>query len=205
MLTRFLLRTYDYFAAHRKLCWALLLVVLCTTLFSLLRLSFREDIADFLPRDRNYQLSVSVYQRLNAADRIFFLFQLRDTTARDPQRLVEAIERFSEYADSSEWQVSSLLDFEKIEEVRDFVYQNAPLLLSEADYERMEQKMNPDSVRATIERDKTLLLFPVGGFMSQSVAQDPLDLFSPLFSRLRRGTRCTRDMSFLPTTNLRLP
>ena len=192
MLTRFLLRTYDYFAAHRKLCWALLLVVLCTTLFSLLRLSFREDIADFLPRDRNYQLSVSVYQRLNAADRIFFLFQLRDTTARDPQRLVEAIERFSEYADSSEWQVSSLLDFEKIEEVRDFVYQNAPLLLSEADYERMEQKMNPDSVRATIERDKNLLLFPVGGFMSQSVAQDPLDLFSPLFSRLFASMPTTR-------------
>lgn len=184
MLTRFLLRTYDYFAAHRKLCWALLLVVLCTTLFSLLRLSFREDIADFLPRDRNYQLSVSVYQRLNAADRIFFLFQLRDTTARDPQRIVEAIEYFTESADSAGWEVSSLLDFEKIEEVRDFVYENAPLLLSESDYERMEQKMYPDSVRATIERDKTLLLFPVGGFMSQSVAQDPLDLFSPLFSRL---------------------
>lgn len=184
MLTRFLLRTYDYFAAHRKLCWVLLLVVLCVALFSLLRLNFREDIADFLPRDRNYKLSVSVYQRLNAADRIFFLFQLRDTTARDPQRIVEAIEYFTESADSAGWEVSSLLDFEKIEEVRDFVYENAPLLLSESDYERMEQKMYPDSVRATIERDKTLLLFPVGGFMSQSVAQDPLDLFSPLFSRL---------------------
>jgi len=184
MLTRFLLRTYDYLTTHARVRWVLLLFVLILAILSLLRLSFREDIADFLPHDPHYQLSVSVYQKLNAADRIFFLFQLRDTTARDPQRIVEAIEYFTESADSAGWEVSSLLDFEKVETVRDFVYKHAPLLLSSADYERMEHKVYRDTVRVTLERDKTLLLFPVGSFTSQSVAQDPLDLFSPLFSRL---------------------
>lgn len=184
MLTRFLLRTYDYLTTHARVRWVLLLFVLILAILSLLRLSFREDIADFLPRDPHYQLSVSVYQKLNAADRIFFLFQLRDTIARDPQRIVEAIEYFTESADSAGWEVSSLLDFEKVETVRDFVYKHAPLLLSSADYERMEHKMHRDTVHATLERDKALLLFPVGSFTSQSVAQDPLDLFSPLFSRL---------------------
>lgn len=184
MLTHFLLRTYDYLCTHVRIRWALLLFLLLVALLSLLRLSFREDIADFLPRDPNYQLSVSVYQQLNAADRIFILFQLQDTSARDPQRIVDAIEHFTEQTDSLGWTVSSLLDVEKFEAIQDFIYTHAPLLLSHSDYERLEHKMHPDSLRTSIQRDKELLLFPVSSFTSQRVEQDPLDLFSPLFSRL---------------------
>ena len=125
-----------------------------------------------------------MYQRLNAADRIFFLFRLRDTSARNPQQIVEAIEYFIESTDSLDFEVSSLIDLEKIEAVRDFVYTHAPLLLSSADYERMKRKMNLDTLLTTLEKDKAMLLFPIGGFTNKSIELDPLDLFSPLFSRL---------------------
>ena len=94
MLTRFLLRAYDYFTAHSRFLWAILLFLVIGSTLSLLRLSFREDIADFLPRDPHYRRSVSVYQNFNTAEQIFFFFQLRDTAACDPQRIVDAIEYF---------------------------------------------------------------------------------------------------------------
>ena len=184
MLTRFLLRAYDYLTAHSRFRWAILLFLVIGSTLSLLRLRFREDIADFLPRDPHYRRSVSVYQNFNTAEQIFFFFQLRDTAACDPQRIVDAIEYFIASADSTGCEVTSVMDFEKIETVRNFVYSHAPLLLSSSDYERMEHKMVPDSVRSTIAKDKETLLFPVSGFVGQSVAQDPLDLFSPLFFRL---------------------
>ena len=49
--------------------------------------TFKEDIADFLPSSSHFQQAQQVYQHISGADRIFVLFQLKDTTQTDPEVL----------------------------------------------------------------------------------------------------------------------
>lgn len=195
MLTRFFLSIYDYLATHAKLRWGLLLLLTLAALASLFRLQFREDIADFLPQNDHYTIATNVYQQFNAADRIFFLFRLRDTTRTEPARLVESITHLQELADTTNIAIESLVDFDRIAEVQDFIYEHAPLLLSTDDYTRIQQQIAPDSITQSLVRAKELLSLPSSMLVAQSLERDPLQLFAPLFQTL---------LSTLPTTQFEL-
>ena len=91
MITRALLRIYDYLHTHRYLRFLLLVTLLTAAVISVLQLRFKEDISDFLPDNDTYHRSMDVYRQINAADRIFVVFQMSDTTQTDIDRIVEAV------------------------------------------------------------------------------------------------------------------
>lgn len=184
MLTRFFLSIYDYLATHAKLRWGVLLLLTLAALASLFRLQFREDISDFLPQHEHYTIATNVYQQFNAADRIFFLFRLRDSTQTDPERLVEAITHLQELGGSANIAIESLVDFDRIAAVQDFIYEHAPLLLSAEAYTRIQQQISPDSITQSLVHAKELLSLPSSMLVAQSLERDPLQLFAPLFQTL---------------------
>ena len=191
-MTRLVLYIYDKLHRNRLLYFALLAaIVVCSALLTL-RLHFSEDISDFLPNNKSYWRSMSIYQQINAANRIFVVFQLRDTSQSNPEKLIPAVEQFSEAATHERWKTTAKIDYNKLMNVVSFVYRNAPLFLTDSDYKRMEQQLSPDSISSTLQHSQEQLFFPFGGFTSDNIQRDPLGLFTPLISRLRRGNSSLR-------------
>lgn len=191
-MTRLVLYIYDKLHRNRLLYFALLAaIVVCSALLTL-RLHFSEDISDFLPNNKSYWRSMSIYQQINAANRIFVVFQLRDTSQSNPEKLIPAVEQFSEAATHEHWKTTAKIDYNKLMNVVSFVYRNAPLFLTDADYKRMEQKLSPDSISSTLQHSREQLFFPFGGFTSDNIQRDPLGLFTPLIGQLRRGNSSLR-------------
>ena len=192
MITRALLRIYDYLHTHRYLRFLLLVTLLTAAVISALQLRFKEDISDFLPDNDTYHRSMDVYRQINAADRIFVVFQMRDTTQTDIDRIVEAVSIFETQAQQKHWQITARIDYDEVLGVADFVYANAPLLMNEADYTRMSRRMCTDSIAAALQKDKEMLLFPSGNLLSQNIQRDPLGLFTPILERLQTSGRAMR-------------
>lgn len=61
-----------------------------------LRLGYKEDIADFLPIDSEHHNALKVYQNISGANKVFAIFQYRDTTKTDPDAIVNSIDAFVE-------------------------------------------------------------------------------------------------------------
>jgi len=81
-----------------------------------------------------------------------------------------------------------------VQEVSGYVYDNIPYFLTDADYERMDSLMaQPGYVEDQLNRDKQMLMFPSGGFMTTNVMRDPLGLFTPVLSKLQSSNQ---QMSF---------
>lgn len=189
-MPEFILKLYDYMKMHRMTCFFSFVVITLLLVMSVLRLGYKEDIADFLPIDSEHHNALKVYQNISGANKVFAIFQYRDTTKTDPDAIVNSIDAFVEKLEKTDTahiltNVMSQIDVEKMTEVTDFVYKNIPYFLTDADYARMDSVMTqPDYVAHQLKQDKQMLMFPAGGILSDNIQRDPLNIFTPVVQKL---------------------
>jgi 1-acyl-sn-glycerol-3-phosphate acyltransferase len=187
---RIFIVTYDYFCSRRMLLFGLLAALIAGMVFAVSRVKYTEDIADFLPSGRSNERINAVYRHVGSSGKLVVSFSMRDSTQLSAERLMEAIDAFAlllQERDSLHAipEVVAQVDESRMLEVVAFVLQNAPYFLTEADYRRMDTLLSADFVASQVREDKRLLMLPAGGLMQQSIAADPLHLFSPLLLKLK--------------------
>ena len=192
-MTELILKLYGYMKGHRLLGALSFIVVTGLLALSVSRLDYKEDIADFLPIGNDYHNALKVYQDISGANKVFAVFQYRDTTKADPDIMVGGIDAFVESVQQADTahvltSVISQIDFEQLTGVTDFVYNNIPYFLSDRDYARIDSVLRrPDYVRTQMHQDKEMLMFPAGGLLSDNIQRDPMNLFTPVVQKLQKS------------------
>lgn len=180
-----ILRAYDFLSSHRALVWLLLALLIGLCAFSASRMSYQEDISAFLPRDAQAERYAEVYDQLGGQDKIAVFFEGSDTDS-----IIDAMECFGmkwSECDSLGWiedlQVS--VDNSRIRHVFDFISSSEPYFLTETDYERMDSLLaRPGYVGERLDELKNSLYSPGSPLAAAYLRSDPLNLFSPVLSRL---------------------
>lgn len=184
-----ILKIFDYLRRHAFARWASLLAITLALLASVLRLSYKEDIQDFLPLSEADRARMAVYQDISGMNRLFVVFE----SAGDAEKTTEAIDCFAsavEESDTAGWcsDLQATFDLESLSETLDFVYQNAPLFLTEQDYRRMDSLLvSPNFLDRKLEDDLNALMLPTGSILSENISRDPLGLFVPLMEELQQS------------------
>lgn len=179
--------------AHRLVCVLSFVALTLLLALSVSRLGYKEDIADFLPVDSKHHNAMKVYQNISGANKIFAVFQYRDTAKADPDVMVECVDRFVDEVQNADTAhvlqgIMSQVDLEKMTEITDFVYANIPYFLTDADYAHIDSVLAlPGYVAAQLGQDKQMLMFPSGGLLSGNIRRDPLNLFTPVVQKLQRA------------------
>ena len=181
-------RIYDWMSGHRWWCLASFVVVTLLMVLSVTRLSYKEDIRDFLPLDEEERTALNDYDRQAQTSMIVAIIEHRDSTIDDPDLLVESVETLIDaISDVEGLTVQSV--FSQMEERQEDLYRQLPFLLEAEDYQRMDSLLRqPEFVASKLEEDKERLLMPMGSMMAHDITHDPLGLFSPVLSLLRDTT-----------------
>ena len=173
-----ILKIFDYLRKHAIARWASLLAITLVLMASIVRLSYKEDIQDFLPLIETDRQRMAVYQDISGMNRLFVVFE----SIGDVEKTTEAIECFVNGANGG----FAFGDLEGLSETMDFVYQNAPLFLTDDDYKRMDSLLaSPDFVDNKLEDDLNALMLPTGSLLSQSISRDPLGLIAPVVEEMQ--------------------
>ncbi|MGI6222476.1 MAG: MMPL family transporter [Prevotella sp.] len=189
-MTAFILHIYDFLSRHRRGTAIALLALTAVLALLVGRINFREDISDFLPLDDNHNNALKVYQQISGAERLFVVFQQRDTTKSESDTTVAAINDFvaiTGKADTAGWtrSMTSQVNWAQMNATLDFIYQNIPYFLTDRDYRRIDSLLAlPDYIRQQLQADKQQLLFPTLGLLPQNIDRDPLQLFAPATDQL---------------------
>ena len=181
-------------SGHRWWCLASLAVVTLLMVLSVTRLSYREDIRDFLPLDEKEREALNDYDRQAQTSLIVAIIEQRDSTVDDPDLLVEGVETFLNAIDGLEG-VTVQTDFSQMEEQQKEAYRQLPYLLEAADYQRMDSLLQqPDFIASRLQEAKERLLMPMGmgSMMENDITHDPLGLFSPVVSLMRDTAMLSR-------------
>lgn len=177
---------YDFLQRRRLLRWGLLLGLSLLFALAASRLSYSEDITDFLPLDEANREALSVYQNLSGANKIIAIFE----NPHDEEMTVGAIEAFCMYVAEHDTlglsgTIVRRIDIEELNKVAGFVRSNIPYFLTQQDYRRMDSLLAvPGYVEKQIAADREALMFPATGMLAEGIAGDPLALFSPVLERL---------------------
>ena len=192
-MTELILRLYGYLKLHRMSCICSFVALTLLLLLSVSHLNYKEDIADFLPMDSEHQNAMKVYQDISGANKIFAIFQYKDSTNENPDGLTNAVDAFVQKVEKADTNhvvknIMSQVDLEKMTDLSDFVYGHIPYFLTDADYQRMDSVLSqPDYVSQQLKSDKQMLMFPAGGLLSDHIQVDPLNLFTPVVQKLQRS------------------
>ena len=181
-------KLFDFFHNHTLLRRSILLTLTIALVVSVFHLSYKEDISDFMPLTDEEKVDMQIYQDISGVNKLVVLFSC---DKENPDSTVEAINLFHECVkklDTQHWTSSMItrFDMEKVSEVTDFVYQNIPYFLTERDYARMDSLLcSDDYLSQQLDRDREMLMFPSGGLLSENISRDPLNLFTPVTSKLQ--------------------
>ncbi|MDE6296845.1 MAG: MMPL family transporter, partial [Muribaculaceae bacterium] len=157
---------------------------------SALALGYKEDISDFLPLEQKSKRQLALYQSISGADKLFAIVKPRNEREISPDSIVGAIDYFCERLENDDTQayitsVMSQIDMEAIDEVSSFVYDNIPLLLEDQDFQRIDSLLSERGyIEKKIKDDKEMLMLPSSSMMVETIARDPLSLFTPALSQL---------------------
>ena len=182
-------KLYSFLRNHAFVRWASLLAITLALLASVLRLSYKEDIQDFLPLSETDRARMAVYQDISGMNRLFVVFE----SMGDAEKTTEAIDCFVEAVEESDtagWcsDLQATFDLESISETMDFVYAHAPLFLMEKDYRRMDSLLAlPDFMDKRLEENLNALMLPSSSLLSENIGRDPLGLFAPLMEELQQS------------------
>ena len=193
----FFLKIYDWLSLHRKVFWWGMLAVVTLCLFAATRLTFKEDISDFLPLTESQAQAMDIYQRISGAEKIVVIFEGGDT-----DRKLDAVDFFRlkcELQDSLMSQhLVTQIDVQQYLDVLHWVYLHIPYFLAESDYLRIDSVLqSPDAVTSALQRITGILQMPVSSFMISAISDDPLSLFAPVVSSLQDFRPATQGFTSL--------
>lgn len=163
---------------RKKLSVVLAVLMLLAFGFFASRIKFEEDITKLIPTNDKADVTAKVLKQLNFADKITVIFKLdKNGTEED---LKEMATIFSDSVSKSckpyVTGIQGKIDEENIQETIDFVYNNLPLFLENKDYVAIQNKLQKDSIAATVQGNYKSIISPSGFVTKDFILQDPLGI-----------------------------
>ncbi len=189
---------------RKSLSVALAILMLLVFGFFASQIKFEEDITKLIPTNDKSDVTAKVLKQLNFADKITVIFKLeKNGTDEDLKEMATA---FSDsVAKSCKPYVTGIqgkVDEENIQETIDFVYNNLPLFLENKDYESIQNKLQKDSISATVQGNYKSIISPSGFITKDFILQDPLGISFIALKKLQQlniGDDFTLDNGFVMT------
>ncbi len=182
---------YDRLHHRRWLLLILWMMILVVAGFMASRIHVKEDIGDFLTSDADAARYMSVYQQIGGQNRIVIITAAPAVSEEErTDSIAAAMADFEEVLQVVDTagilkDVQMQADESGVADMVSFLMAHAPLLMSDADYQRADSLLERTNyIAQALDDDRQTLLLPTSGFMVQSIQHDPLHLFSPVLARL---------------------
>ncbi|RXM43321.1 1-acyl-sn-glycerol-3-phosphate acyltransferase [Flavobacterium sp. YO64] len=202
---------HQYFYAihlfvNRRKSLSVLLAVLMLLVFGFFasQIKFEEDISKLIPANDKADATAKVLKQLNFADKTTVIFKLEKNGSQDDLKEMAAV--FSDSVSKSckpyITGIQGKIDEENIQETIDFVYNNLPLFLDDNDYTAIQNKLQKDSIAATVQGNYKSIISPSGFITKDFILQDPLGISFIALKKLQQlniGDDFTLDNGFVMT------
>ncbi|NMH27708.1 1-acyl-sn-glycerol-3-phosphate acyltransferase [Flavobacterium silvaticum] len=200
---RFFYSIHQLISRNKTLAAIASVLVLAVFTFFASKLKFEEDITKLIPVNGKKDVTAKVLKQMNFADKITVIIQ---SEQQNPANLQQAAQQFLEETDKTckpyIGQIQGKIADENIQQTIDFIYDNLPLFLNDADYAQIAKKINTDSLSQTVTANYKSILSPSGMITADFIRRDPLGMtFIGLkkLQQLQLGSDFTLDNGFIMT------
>lgn len=181
-MNKLFITLYDFFERRRALLCTVLAVLVAAMGAAALQLRFSENITGFFPDGE--RKAAAAFSNLKIKDKIAVMINAREGaegTGATAEGMMACADRLVELLEADtlfhRWaQAEASFGSELVDDMRAFLQGHLPLLLTEADYARMDTLLTRQGIARAMESNYRRLLSPVGGFIDEYIYDDPLGL-----------------------------
>ena len=181
-MNKLFITLYDFFERRRALLCTVLAVLVAAMGAAALQLRFSENITGFFPDGE--RKAAAAFSNLKIKDKIAVMINTREGaegTGATAEGMMACADRLVELLEADtlfhRWaQAEASFGSELVDDMRAFLQGPLPLLLTEADYARMDTLLTRQGIARAMESNYRRLLSPVGGFIDEYIYDDPLGL-----------------------------
>ena len=173
---------YQFFQ-KRKLVFIILILGVCGVLgFFASKIQLEEDITRFVPSDKNSNSINSILDNLKSKDKL--IVHLSSKRVDNIDKLIDQSDsvyaKLTTHLHKEDYtDITFTLSDDRMQQVYQLFYQNLPLFLEEADYQKINHFIQKDSIDATLKKNYDVLLSPSGIALGKYIQRDPLN-FTPI-------------------------
>ncbi|MGN1211110.1 MAG: 1-acyl-sn-glycerol-3-phosphate acyltransferase [Candidatus Cryptobacteroides sp.] len=181
MMEKFFLAIYDFLRNRRGLLiGGLLTTIAILSIVGVSSMSFKEDILDFLPSDKENKDVNWAFSHIGAANKVVITISPSDSSV-DSYVLMDAVDSLETmiHRHVPEGLVKSVFaraDMEKVGEVTDFIVDNLPYYLTDSEYAKLDSLLAVGSLDGELMTARSIIASPAGGMMKDILLRDPLFL-----------------------------
>lgn len=177
------LRLYTFFQRHKLILAALVILLFCMFGYFSQKIRLEEDITRFIPKDKKTDAVNFILKNLKIKDKLVISIHHADTSTTDPGDLMACADQLADTLRETHADYIRDLNYKVSDELMmqtyGTFYANLPIFLEEADYKRIGDMLDEDSLKATLKADYKTLLSPSGIVLGRYIRRDPLN-FTPL-------------------------
>lgn len=176
-----LVNIYRYFQRNHTLLWITVVCAFAVTAWFASKIKLEENINKFIPKDKQVDEINFVLQNLKLTDKLVLTISNTDTASTETEGMMQAADRIADSLSTGKYtpllnNVTCKVSDDLMQKVYGTFYEHLPLFLTEKDYERISNSIQPDSLKISIENDYKTLLSPSGIVLSKFIRQDPLSI-----------------------------
>jgi 1-acyl-sn-glycerol-3-phosphate acyltransferase len=174
---QFFIAIYRFVERKKILAITIAVALLCFFGFFASQIQFEEDITRIIPKSDKSDVTAKVLQQINFSDKITVIIEKDKNGSEDD--LIETATAFLEKTTLLNQYIEEIqgkVDDNNIQQTIEFVYDNLPLFLDEADYALIDKKLNNDSISVQVEKNYKTLISPTGIVAKDFILNDPLGI-----------------------------
>ncbi len=182
---------YKLFEARKKVFYFFLFILVVSIVFFTSKLSLKEDISAFIPKDEKAKKYQEAIKNLKANDRLIVNCYLKDYSLSDPDLLTQYAEVLVDSINNkfdSTWvkEVKYKVDDETAMNVFDLLYTDLPYYLEKEDYEKINLQLKDSSIYEKLKSNYETIVSPEGTALKSFLIKDPLGLNNYALNKLSR-------------------
>lgn len=168
-----------YFFEHKKIVFVALLILMLVVLMSIsFQLNLEEDITKLIPQSEKTKTLNKVLKNTNFSDKI--VINISADSAGNPNDLAayasEMVDSLNQSCSNYILSIQGEIPDDDITHTLDFMYDNLPLFLEEADYQYLEDRLSKDSITNLVQSNYKTLISPSGLIAKKLIRKDPFGL-----------------------------
>ncbi|MGJ8591508.1 MAG: MMPL family transporter [Aquaticitalea sp.] len=177
-MIKFLNKTYQNIQKNKVVALILLILVFSGLIWTASQIKFDEDISKLIPINADNEQLQKVLNTAQFSDKI--IINIKRESEGTLEDLTDYAQQFldSLNSNSSDYiiDIQGKVEDETIFETLDFIFENAPLFLSDTDYKVISNKLEKDSIKALTESNYKILASPSGLIAKKTIIKDPLGI-----------------------------
>ena len=173
-------RIYHYLRTHRPVLFISLIVSFAVITFFASRIHFEEDISKVLPHDKKIEKLNEVFQNSKFADKLVITISLKDTTATQPDGLIDFTDTLVAHVNETLQPYISKINYKADDDIAlslfNSINNNLPVYLDEKDYATIDSLIQPQIIEQTLQQDFKTLVSPAGLALKNMISHDPVGI-----------------------------